>query len=170
MRNIIFLLTFLLVSLSTLSAQEGFYAGGGLLFLNAAEEVFDQEGNTIFTAAPSFTDNNASLPQAFPNLGFGAYLGYKHMFGKDPEKLRFWTGIEFSYSRQKMEIEQVTETINFLTKVDYNFGPALRLGIQTKKLSVHSTVFGFFRIRTQYKSGDKSRIYCLETCGVSKRK
>jgi len=128
-------------------AQEGFYIGGGLLFLNASEEVVSKDGSYSFTAAPSFTDSKATLPQAFPNLGYGGYLGYKHIFGKRPDKVRCWVGMELSYNNQKMEIKQNVDSLNFLTNVNYNFGPSIRLGIQHKKLSFYANVFGFLSQR-----------------------
>lgn len=127
--------------------QEGFYTGGGLLFLNASEEVISKDGSYQFTASPNFTDSKATFPQAFPNIGFAGYVGYKHIFGTNPDKVRFWAGMELSYNRQNMDIELNVDSLNFQTKVNYNFGPSVRVGIQYKKLSAYANVFGFLSQR-----------------------
>lgn len=146
MKKLIFLPAILLLHLATFG-QEGIYVGGGLLFLNAAEEVVSMDGQYSFTASPSFTDKKATLPQAFPNLGIGGHIGYKHIFGNKPDKLRFWAGIEMSYNQQSMDIKANTDSLSFHTKVYHNFGPSARLGIQYKNLSVYANVFGFMSQR-----------------------
>jgi len=106
-----------------------------------------QDGSYNFTASPSFPDSNATLSQAFPNIGFGGYIGYKHIFGKNPEKIRFWTGMELSYNRQSMNIKTNVNSLDYNTIIDYNFGPSIKIGIQYKKLSIFSNVFGFMSQR-----------------------
>ena len=127
--------------------QEGFYGGGGLLFLHASEKVVSQDRRYDFTASSNFTNSNATLPQAFPNVGLGVYAGYKHIFGKNPDKVRFWVGMELSYNRQRMEIKTNSDSLKFHTKIDYNFGPSIRMGIHYKKLSLNANVFGFLSQR-----------------------
>ena len=147
------IILFCLISTSCI-AQEGFYAGGGFLFLNASEEVVSQDGSYNFTASSNFT-GKSTLSQAFPNVGFGGYIGYKHIFGKNLDKVRFWAGMELSYNRQKMDIKANVNTLDYHTEVDYNFGPSIRVGIQRKKLSVYANVFGFL---SQYWNNTNSLV------------
>ena len=121
MQKFVFYVLFISLIPTSLSSQDGFYAGGGLLFLNASEEVVSGDGRYDFTASASFTDSKATLPQAFPNIGYGGYIGYKHIFGKDPDKVRFWAGMELSFNSQKLDIMHKADTLSFHTKVDYNF-------------------------------------------------
>ena len=141
--------TVILLTLSFLStyAQEGVYAGGGLLFLHAAEEVVSSDGQYNYTTSASFTSRTATFPQAFPNLGVGGYVGYKHIFGKQPNKLRFWAGMELSYNYQNLELVHESEALTSKTKVHYNFGPSIRMGIQKGPLSAYVNVFGFLSQR-----------------------
>ncbi|WP_025743854.1 outer membrane protein [Aquimarina pacifica] len=146
MQKLLYLFALSLIQL-TAFGQEGFYVGGGFLFLNAAEEVVSRDGSYNLTISPSFTSSKATVPQAFPNVGFGGYVGYKHIFGSNIDKVRFWAGVEFSYNHQKMDIKANTDSLNFHTEVDYNFGPSIRLGLQYKKLSAYAGLFGFLSQR-----------------------
>jgi|GEM_PF-5061926 len=161
----------LLVWFSTLGhAQEGFYAGGGLLFLNASEEVTSKDNQYNFTAAASFSNSTSTLPQAFPNVGLGGHVGYKHIFGKNPEKLRFWAGMEFSYNRQNMNIQLNLDSLNYQTTIHHSFGPTITVGIQKNKLSFYTNVFGFLSQRWNNSNSlvPNGTMYDLDDAKISK--